>query len=357
MSRSDSPPRSRFGFTLIELLVVIAIIAILIGLLIPAVQKVREAANRANCQNTLKQLALACTTYEGNRKSFPPGNALGSSSFATGDNNASWLFLVLPYMEQDNLYNQVRSAGTLQAAVTQGILPKILPFARCPSDSWDLTNGNLCNYVGSSGPQCNNTPTGNCDTPIFQRYCNGANQNSSGPAVPPTLNPRTYPGYDASYTWGDTSNPTLVRGMFVRGGARIRLQDVTDGTSNTILLGEILPEFAEFQRYTNYGWAGSNSVSQGQTIQYLNWPIDPIPINGPANYSANCQQTGTGACPSGPEHCMWNWHVTWGFRSRHGGGVNFAFVDGSVHFLADSIDHQTYQYLGCRNDHQPVTVP
>jgi prepilin-type processing-associated H-X9-DG protein len=245
----------------------------------------------------------------------------------------------------------------MSAAFSQGILPALLPFTRCPSDSWDLANGNLCNYVGSSGPQCNNAPAGNCNTPIFQRYCNGADQDQTGPAVPPTLTPRIYPGYDASYTWGDTSNPSLVRGMFVRGGARIRYADVTDGTSNTIFLGEILPEFSEFQRYTDYGWAGGNDVSQGQTIQFINWPIDPIPPNGPAQYSADCQQTGTGACPSGPQHCMWNWHVTWGFRSRHTGGVNFAFVDGSVHFISETIDHQVYQYLGCRHDAQPVTLP
>lgn len=175
--------------------------------------------------------------------------------------------------------------------------------------------------------------------------------------MPPTLSPRTYPGYDASASWGDTSDAHLLRGMFCRGGALIRVNDVRDGTSNTILLGEILPELSEFQRYTTYGWAGSNNVSQGQTIQPINWPIDPIPLPGPANYSADCQQTGSGACPSGPTHCMWNWHVTWGFHSRHQGGANFAFADGSVHFLSDSIDHQTYQYLGCRNDGQPVTLP
>ena len=109
--------RHRRAFTLIELLVVIAIIGVLIGLLLPAVQKVREAANRMSCTNNLKQLALAVMTYENSHKAFPPGNALNSSSFATGDNEASWLFLCLPYMEQGALYRQVRDAGTLQKAV------------------------------------------------------------------------------------------------------------------------------------------------------------------------------------------------------------------------------------------------
>jgi prepilin-type N-terminal cleavage/methylation domain-containing protein/prepilin-type processing-associated H-X9-DG protein len=347
----------RPAFTLIELLVVVAIIAVLIGLLLPAVQKVREASARSKCQNQLKQLAIACVHFESINQTLPPGDAPSSSSFANGDNGASWIFLVLPEIEQDNLYKAVRASNSLSNAVNQRILPGRLPFGRCPSDGWDPNNGLLCNYVGSSGPQCNNTPSGNCDTPIFQKYCNGQNQNQTGPPVPPTLNPRTYPGYDASYTWGDTSNPSLVRGLFVRGGAKIRFADITDGTTSTIMLGEILPEFAEFQRYTTYGWAGSNAVSQGQTIQPINWPIDPIPLPGPPSYSANCQQTGVGACPSGPTHCMWNWHVTWGFKSRHQGGVNFAFADASVHFISESIDHQLYQYLGCRNDGQAITLP
>ena len=345
------------GFTLIELLVVIAIIAILIGLLLPAVQKVREAAARSKCQNNLKQLALACISYESAFKTLPPGDAPASSNFTTGENGASWLFLVLPYTEQANKYNEIRASGSLGNAVTKGILPYKLPLARCPTDSYDLENGNLSNYVGSSGPQCNNAPAGNCNTPIFQKYCNGVDQDQNGTAVPATLSPPTYPGYAASYTWGDTNSPSLVRGMFVRGGAMVRFTDVTDGASNTLMLGEILPEFAEFQRYTTIGWAGSNSVSQGQTIQPMNWQIDPIPLPGPAAYSADCMQVGLGACPSGPTHCMWNWHVTWGFKSRHRGGVNFVFVDGSVHFLYDTIDHKLYQYLGCRNDGQPISPP
>lgn len=355
---------SRLAFTLIELLVVIAIIGVLIGLLLPAIQKVREAASRLRCSNNLKQLSLACLAYESAFDMFPRGNEYpASSTLANGDNGASWAFMVLPYMEQGSLYSQVRAAGTLQNAQTQRVIPRVVSFARCPSDNWDLSNGNLFNYVGSSGPQCNNTPTGNCDTPIFQKYCNGASQNQGGPAVPPTLSPPTFPGYDASATWG-TSNVSgqplstnLLRGMFARGGARVRMADVLDGGSNTILIGEMLPEFSEFQRYTTLGWMSGNNVSQGQTIQPINWSIDPIPLNGPAAYSADCAQSGTGACPSGPTHCMWNWHVTWGFKSRHPGGVNFAFTDGSVRWIAQTIDHQLYQYLGCRHDGQAVTVP
>jgi prepilin-type N-terminal cleavage/methylation domain-containing protein/prepilin-type processing-associated H-X9-DG protein len=357
MSRTFAPvrPNQKRGFTLIELLVVIAIIAILIALLVPAVQKVRAAAARAQCQNNLKQLALACLDYESTYKALPYGNAPGPGNFTTGNCNASWVFMVLPYMEQNGFYLQVRACNTFDIALAKKLIPQIMPFTRCPADGWQEDNGFLCNYVGCSGPQCNSPPPGNCNTPIFQKYCNGVNTND--PGVPATLNPLTYPGYEASWSWGDTNKTVYVRGLFVRGGAKIRLADILDGTTNTIMLGELLPEFSEFQRYTQFGWVSGNDVAQGQTIQPINWPIDPVPLPGPANYSSNCAQPAPYNCPSGAEHCMWNWHVTWGFHSKHGGGANFAFADGSVHFISENIDHQTYQYLGCRHDGQTFTMP
>jgi prepilin-type processing-associated H-X9-DG protein len=138
----------------------------------------------------------------------------------------------------------------------------------------------------------------------------------------------------------------------------IKVSSVADGTSNTLFIGETLPEFCEFQRYigaTQTGWPeGGNTITQGQTIQPINYRIErdesPIYVQGCTAGLALCR-SGNGA------RCLGNWAVTWGFKSNHSGGANFAFVDGSVRFIQESIDMRTYQYLGHRTDGQPVTLP
>ena len=355
--------RSR-GFTLIELLVVIAIIAILIALLVPAVQKVREAAARSQCQNNLKQMALAILNYESNKKALPRGNA-PSGNFPDGG-NTSWMFQSLEFTEQGGLFDQVVKSGSLSNAITAGILPRRIPLSRCPSDNWQLSDQRLCNYVASTGPQCNN-PSGGCQSP-FQIYCNGQVVVNSS-VVPPALSPPTYAGYGPSWTWGDTTDASVVRGMFCRGGAVIKIATCTDGMSNTLLLGETLPEFCEFQRLNSTdgkdaGWAGGNAIAQGQTIQPINWPIDRVsagdigPSAASGGWNNSCTFCNASNNPSGDKNkCLWNWSVTWGFRSNHSGGSQFCFADGSVQFLSQSIDHALYQKLGCRNDRRPASVP
>jgi prepilin-type processing-associated H-X9-DG protein len=148
--------------------------------------------------------------------------------------------------------------------------------------------------------------------------------------------------------------------MFGRGDGRgsplIRLATVTDGTSNTLFIGETLPEQCEFMRYnTGPGWAGGNHVAQGQTIQPINWKIDRM-SNPPAAFGSCLCNPDTN--PSGDKsRCIMNWAVTWGFKSLHPSGVNFAMVDGSVHFINQNIDMRTYQYLGCRDDGMPAGLP
>jgi prepilin-type N-terminal cleavage/methylation domain-containing protein/prepilin-type processing-associated H-X9-DG protein len=350
--------KSPRGFTLVELLVVIAIIGILIALLLPAVQSAREAARRSQCQNSLKQLALGCLNYESSRNFYPRGNNNVAGKPFPESGNTSWLFVALGFLEQGGLYDQVVQTGSLTNAVTQGILPAKHPLTRCPSDNYvavipdPLNNLRICNYIGSTGPQCNNPPSG-CPAP-FQIHCNG--QTGSGSIVPPALSPPTHPGYGPSHSWSSTNLLQDVRGMFARGTVTIRNSDVLDGTSNTLFLGETLPEFCENQIFNGNGpgWAGgSNYISQGQTIQPINWKIDRH--SATAFVSCGCDPATN---PSGDKaRCIMNWHVTWGFKSNHPGGSQFALVDGSVRFLNETISMRTYQYLGCRHDGQPVTLP
>jgi prepilin-type N-terminal cleavage/methylation domain-containing protein/prepilin-type processing-associated H-X9-DG protein len=350
---------ARPGFTLIELLVVIAIIAILIALLVPAVQKVREAAARTQCQNNLKQMALANISYaDSNQSLLPPGGLAGrngiNSSAINGDWNddrGSWYVYALPYMEQTGLYKTMEAVqadnpgltnpnttGTTLSTVynsaghvrNKGVVNAAngkLPYARCPSDG-ERVDWNTFNYAGSLGPQC---LAGPCGFDPFQKYCQ---PDVSGLG-------------DWGYTWspdhGNDWGTAGIRGVFNRLGSPFRFPAaIRDGTSNTIMLGETLPEAHD--HYGNGTWNHFN----GGVAHHGTLP--------PLNYLAGKKINNSVWCsPADTAHH--NWNVSWGFNSRHSGGANFAFCDGSIQFLSQSIDHRLYQLLGCRNDGMPASVP
>jgi prepilin-type processing-associated H-X9-DG protein/prepilin-type N-terminal cleavage/methylation domain-containing protein len=339
--------RTRTALTLIELLVVIAIIAVLIGLLLPAVQKVREAGNRSKCTSQLRQLGLACHNYHDVYGYLPPGGRHEPARLcltgALEGNKGSWLVYLLPFVEAENLFLQipklsVPNVDSIQEAVNAGILPRKLPFLRCPSDSytynWEQNReATVSNYVASHGPQCWNGP---CGYDPFQKYCNGS---VSGRP----LNPPTYPGYAVSPNWGSSLSAADVRGMFGFCGPKIRLADATDGGSNTLLLGESLIDQKPIRDRNNWAYATYGQLAH--TIVSINYVTD---------YWAPDDATG---CSVAPKRYYRNFNLSEGFKSRHPGGANFAFADGSVHFLNQNIDHQTYQYLGCRDDGQAVSLP
>jgi prepilin-type N-terminal cleavage/methylation domain-containing protein/prepilin-type processing-associated H-X9-DG protein len=336
-------PNSRRGFTLIELLVVIAIIAILIGLLLPAVQKVREAANRSKCQNNLKQFGIALHAHHDALGYFPQGGAFGTATRATdpgygtdwnwGVDRGSWYIFTLPYMEQQGLYNQVQTASGIPIGIGNaanhlgiGAVQTVyanaggakLPYLRCPSDG-DLIGQSVANYAMSMGPQCL-APPGGCPSP-YQGNCNQPSW-----------------GWSTSPDHGNVGNDSELRGFGSRCGPMIRMASLVDGTSNTIAVGETLVNSTD--HIWDGSWRGFNGgAAHVSTI---------VPINTVTNQNA-C----SGSNPNGKN----NWNISWGFRSNHTQGTNFVFGDGSVRFIPQSIDMRTYNQLGCRNDGQPASPP
>jgi prepilin-type N-terminal cleavage/methylation domain-containing protein/prepilin-type processing-associated H-X9-DG protein len=337
------------GFTLIELLVVIAIIAILIGLLLPAVQKVREAAARSKCTNNLKQFGLALHNYHDVYNRLPAGGRFGQGGqpilpedphwananggdLDWGDNRCSWLVLILPFMEQDPLFRQFPDFKTTYNALgvaggKAAIQQARPPYLRCPSDGAYL-NESRSNYAGSMGGQCS---VGNCGFNPYQIRCQTY---TNGTVFPP------YPGQVASPDHGNGISESEIRGFFNRLGARITFASARDGLSNTIMVGEILPEQTDHS--WNMHWIDANGgVAMAQTI---------TPINEPVQENTWGQPCGTTSPPRGPQ----NWNLSFGFKSRHSGGANFLLGDGSVRFISQTIDPRTYVYLGNRNDGQPI---
>jgi prepilin-type N-terminal cleavage/methylation domain-containing protein/prepilin-type processing-associated H-X9-DG protein len=315
------------AFTLIELLVVIALIAVLIGLLVPAVQKVREAANRAQCGNNLKQIALACLDYESVNRSFPVNRytynhvpdeygQIGSTDpkapyWNTGKYSRTWSFLAvaLPFLEQDALYRQ----GNIPKATLagSGVAGTTVPTFLCPSDP------------GSGiGPQNENTIYTDDLVVGLSSYKGVMGSNWLwGPFANPHQGAFCCPEWQ--WDWGD---PWVSGdGMFPGSGYRCprRIASVTDGTSNTFLVGE---DYWDVNTDGGHSWAGSIGSSGSTAI--------------PPNY-----QPGPG------------WTTMYGFRSRHSGGVQFAFVDGSVHFISDSIALGVYHALGTISGGEVASPP
>jgi len=312
------------AFTLIELLVVIAIIAILIGLLLPAVQKVREAAARMKCQNNLKQFGLAIHAYNDANNRLPPG---GVTIGNWGSDKGSWLVFTLPFMEQDNIFRQIpnMTVTNVDSVGTCPVLPARISYMRCPSDDYNF-QATVSNYVGSQGPQCKVY----CGYEPFQQYCQ------------PSVSGLGNWGYNAkpSVDMDPGANANELMGVFNRHGTEITFASISDGLSNTIFVGETLAGEHDHIRSVN-NWA---RVNGGNTHIMTTVPI---------NYKTD-QIVG---CAANPQRSYANWAVAWGFKSRHTGGANFLFGDGSVTFLNQNIDHKTYNQLGCRFDGQPASRP
>jgi len=284
--------RRRHGFTLIELLVVIAIIAILIGLLLPAVQKVREAANRAKCENNLKQLGLAAANYHDTNNGFPTASVIWNRIDAVTP-----FVLLLPYLEQQALYQalyqQAMSGSMYNAPGSPAATP--LSVLVCPSDT-GLASSSIVQEPGTNG----------------YLAMTSYRANTSGLDV-----------MDSKFE---------TDGVFVNTGGPVQITGITDGTSNTILFGEFFnfdpnwPKFVSNGDPANFpftilmgsSWAGGSPIATGRYP--LNSSLQPPAPTDPLTALIVMVARAT----------------TYG--SGHTGGVNFAFCDGSVHFLSNAIN-------------------
>lgn len=345
MKRMRSKPRKLPGFTLVELLVVIAIIGVMVGLLLPAVQAAREAARRMSCSNNLKQIGLAMHNYESTYKSMPPAaftadRRLGQPS-GEDDDGFGWLVAMLPFVEQQSLYERLAPNGHFGVLGNQsirnqffhwpgvaagGVLPggdAIVSTYRCPSSAlpdfvpatWQIP-GTAAVGVGMI-PNQHPMSIGYATTDY--KGCGGSCQGDWGVL---------------HKLWEDT--PT-------------KFKEITDGLSNTAMVGEssyVTSTVSASRRADPAQWGGA---------QFRDWPTwigcfgngqdETVRINGRTNSPINAK-----ASPS-RMYLAVNDDNAFSF---HPGGAQFTFCDGSVHFLSDSIDIQTYCHIHDKRDGQPL---
>jgi prepilin-type N-terminal cleavage/methylation domain-containing protein/prepilin-type processing-associated H-X9-DG protein len=313
--------KRRSAFTLVELLVVIAIIGTLVALLLPAVQKVREAANRMKCSNNLKQLALAAHHCHDTTGAFPAGYANGispeSPTTPTFLRRWSWIAMLTPYLEQTNIYNTLDLKLPLYSDPQGDVFPvnqfgvnQVVATLFCPSDSQTKIDPSFgpTNYVACLGDGANGGPRQNSDGIFFNN-------------------------------------------------SHIKIADILDGTSNTAMFSETLlgrgdtPPTDPTQvdvRYT-YGTLHANepvtaaiaaSITTFATDRGSRW------ADGECQYSLYDHHYPPDATVWDAVLIEYSWKAA---RSHHSQGVNVAFADGSVHFITDGVDLAVWQGLGTRN--------
>ena len=322
--------KSKRAFTLIELLVVIAIIAVLVALLLPAVQQAREAARRAQCKNNLHQLGLALHNYHDTYNQLPMSvvEVQGPNAWSPSS-KGSYFVRLLPYMDQGPLFNAlnfsaINPSNGIEAQTDSTGKPYrnyAIPILLCPSeestglDGWSYKT----NYAMSLGNQFMvgfpGAAWGTCP--------NQGNLFGTGAA-----------GH------GNSWNPSDLSGVMGRLNWGANFRDIIDGTSNTIMAGEIRPQCGD---HTRNGWMHFNSIWVA-TTGGVNFPI--VCVREPG-WNSSTPPPGMGPC----NHWQ-NWVTSQAFKSRHAGGAQFVFADGSAHFLSSNINYTTFQKLGDRRDGQ-----
>jgi len=325
----------RRGFTLVELLVVIAIIGILIALLLPAVQAAREAARRMSCMNHIKQISLALLNYEQTRGMFPPGCIVetGSStvdhdirqSTEVGPHGTSWLLQILPYLEQQALFDQWDFTANLQA--NRQVATTDINVFYCPSRRNNIRaedeNMMFLDWKGGG------TDYGGC-LGRANAYANGCGSGNGWCA---------HRLFRANYLKGEAPETNLLHGIFLPNEST-RIADITDGTSHTIMVGELqrlvpppgLTGLDRTGKLSDDGWAVAGNATLFTTADAGN-QYDPYLPGGINNENFECA------------------------GSDHPGGAQFGLADGSVRFINEDMDTGVYDLMGSIRDGRTITMP
>ncbi|QDS93004.1 putative major pilin subunit [Roseimaritima multifibrata] len=327
----------RRGFTLVELLVVIAIIGVLVGLLLPAVQAAREAARRMQCSNNLKQLALSMHNYQDTHGSLPAGY-VDYTPKVDNEGYWSWSALILPFIEQSNLHDQLqvnKLRPSESMALYQVAMQAPMAAFRCPSD----VNPGVHDDAIAAGYAITKVPGGgNFGLPVSNYVA------SNG-----TANVRQKPATNMKLGTSGAVGP------FYR-DSKVRLEDIKDGTSNTFLLGERAWEVNGVRTDGGTALAVRDANAKGPTAQDADtgWNQGLVTIFGTVRFGINPPVTAS------------NTEMQNSYMSLHPSGSQFAYADGSVHFVSETIatnqlspwyiDSPLEALVGIR-DGVPVTGP
>jgi prepilin-type N-terminal cleavage/methylation domain-containing protein/prepilin-type processing-associated H-X9-DG protein len=330
------PRLPRRAFTLIELLVVIAIIAVLIGLLLPAVQKVREAAARSSCSNNLKQIGLALHNYHGANNTFPPGCVPDSSGGTVTSWGSSWKVFILSYLEQDNIYSKwsfTGSSGYSNGANGTLVDGLTIKNYRCPSSRLP----DFSTYQNPNSPGFE----------MFTTYVGIA-----GSAVDPATGTNPCTACSSGGAGIVSGNGILYP------NSSVAITQISDGSSNTLLVGEqgnnlldangapIPGGFGAITSQGPHGWTmganGDLTPPPTYMASHDNRAFNTTTIRYQINVIGMSNDCGAGTCD--------NTGANIPLSSGHGQGANGLFADGSVKFLSNTIPVLTLQQLAARND-------
>ena len=341
--------RLRRGFTLVELLVVIAIIGILVAMLLPAIQSAREAARRSACTNNIKQITLALLNYHESADEFPRGAYTTPSSGGFDEDGLGWATRILPQIEEQAVYDQLRNNEIpgyendpwkpyiFRVAHSNGLRPiaggeAMISVFRCPSVDLPTHAPSGGYYGGTSSSDITNTgyatshykgSRGYCDRGMFWRTAEGLKQQTCG-------------GVDLNGDGVLDQADSAVKKPYTR----VRIQDVLDGTSKTIAVGEA----AYFESAGSFPiWMGTY-IEDG-SILFKTENLINCNLGGARPFPLSQQELNQLPAGSGTDDCAYSWH---------NGGALFGLVDGSVQFLSENLDLRVFALLGDRLDGEVV---